>query len=405
MLPTLTIPSVPRPPSSGEPTGPVAAENGSRDGFADALQRAQDEPRPARTHESRPQAPKAADSHARSNPAQAKGAAPADTATPDDAAATESVVPATTDDAAVVDALTRGTDAGQDAAQGSASPAIVVDAAMAQTMIAANRIAPQRAATDSDDELASAIDSHGKRPASRLAASELRTAQPSHGQTTQPADSTSTREATTALPLGAAVERATNEVAAAPVGAPHAPSFERAPLEAAPSMLAAAVLARDSAGAATAAGTESRLPQATLRAAIDEPAFGAAVGSQVAVWVRDGVQEARLQLHPAELGPVSVQIALDGQAAHVDFTAAVAATRESIEQSLPALAAALRESGFTLAGGGVSSDAGQAGHEAQRERASDGIGGDRSRTDAGIDAGPALTVPRRWTRSLLDVYA
>ena len=121
-------------------------------------------------------------------------------------------------------------------------------------------------------------------------------------------------------------------------------------------------------GATAAPGTESKLPQATLHAAIDEPGFGAALGTQVSVWVRDGVQEARLQLHPAELGPVTVQIALEGQAAHVDFTAAVAATRESIEQSLPALAAALRESGFTLAGGGVSSHAGHSG-DARRERA------------------------------------
>jgi flagellar hook-length control protein FliK len=101
---------------------------------------------------------------------------------------------------------------------------------------------------------------------------------------------------------------------------------------------------------------------------------------------------------------VTVQIALDGQAAHVDFTAAVAATRESIEQSLPALAAALRESGFTLAGGGVSSHAGQGNGDPRRDRAGAGHG-NRSRTDVGADAGPSLSAPRRWVRSLLDVYA
>src|SRR5206468_3325189 len=73
--------------------------------------------------------------------------------------------------------------------------------------------------------------------------------------------------------------------------------------------------------------------EATLRAAIDEAGFGSALGGQVSLWVRDGVQEARLHLHPAELGPVNVQIALDGQLAHIDFIAAVPATRESIEQS------------------------------------------------------------------------
>jgi len=117
------------------------------------------------------------------------------------------------------------------------------------------------------------------------------------------------------------------------------------------------------------------------------------------------VQEARLQLHPAELGPVTVHIALEGQAANVDFTAAVAATRESIEQSLPALAAALRESGFTLTGGGVASHGGQGGTgEGRRERAAaDHAQG--SRNDDGVDTPHPANAPRRWTRSLLDVYA
>jgi flagellar hook-length control protein FliK len=65
------------------------------------------------------------------------------------------------------------------------------------------------------------------------------------------------------------------------------------------------------------------------------------------------VQTARLQLNPAEMGPISVQIALDGSAARVDFQADVAATREVIEASLPALAGALQDAGLTLAGGGV----------------------------------------------------
>jgi flagellar hook-length control protein FliK len=182
-----------------------------------------------------------------------------------------------------------------------------------------------------------------------------------------------------------------------------APTFERQPAEPSTTLLAAPPLPRETSGAA-AAGTESKLPQATVHTAIDEPGFGAAIGTQVALWVRDGVQEARLQLHPAELGPVTVQIALEGQSAHVEFTAAVAATRDSIEQSLPALAAALRESGFTLTGGGVSSQAGQSSGEGRRERAGPGSG-DRSHTDAGVDTGHAVAEPRRWTRSLLDIYA
>jgi flagellar hook-length control protein FliK len=146
--------------------------------------------------------------------------------------------------------------------------------------------------------------------------------------------------------------------------------------------------------------------EATLQPAPDDASFAPALGAQVALWVKDGVQEARVHLHPAELGPVSVQIALDGQAAHIDFTAAVAATRDSIEQSLPALAAALRESGFTLAGGGVFGGREGSGDNG-RERTLQGRGSRRTAAIGGAEtagqAGP--TVPRRWARSLVDVYA
>jgi hypothetical protein len=97
----------------------------------------------------------------------------------------------------------------------------------------------------------------------------------------------------------------------------------------------------------------SPMPQVHLPMAPQAPAFASALGAQLRMWVRDGVQQAVLQLNPADLGPVAVQIALDGSRAHVDFVAAQAATRSALEASLPTLAAALRDSGLTLAGGGV----------------------------------------------------
>jgi flagellar hook-length control protein FliK len=182
-----------------------------------------------------------------------------------------------------------------------------------------------------------------------------------------------------------------------------APLFDRTPLESTPA--AAAAFARELQHPLATRG--DAVAEASLRAAPDEAGFAPAFGAQVTLWVKDGVQEARLQLHPAELGPVTVQIALDGQAAHIDFTAAVAATRESIEQSLPALAAALRESGFTLAGGGVFGRSGQGGNDSGRERAPEGRG-HGPRGAAAIGAGAeemAPLQPRRVGRSLIDLYA
>ena len=53
------------------------------------------------------------------------------------------------------------------------------------------------------------------------------------------------------------------------------------------------------------------------------------------------------------MGPVSVQIVMDGTQARIDFGADLAATRHTIEAGLPELASALRDAGFTLVGGGV----------------------------------------------------
>ena len=91
---------------------------------------------------------------------------------------------------------------------------------------------------------------------------------------------------------------------------------------------------------------------------LESPEFAQAFGLEISVLARDGVQQAELHLNPAEMGPVSVQIVLDGEKARIDFGAQAAATRAVIESSLPELAAALRDAGLTLAGGGVSQHAG-----------------------------------------------
>jgi flagellar hook-length control protein FliK len=81
--------------------------------------------------------------------------------------------------------------------------------------------------------------------------------------------------------------------------------------------------------------------------------FGAELGTQITTFIRDGVHHARLELNPGEMGPVTVQIQLDGKAAQVHLAADNADTRRALEQSMPQLATTLREAGLTLSGGGV----------------------------------------------------
>ena len=104
----------------------------------------------------------------------------------------------------------------------------------------------------------------------------------------------------------------------------------------------------------TGIATDTPTPaQASLRSAVGTPAFASELGVQLSIYARDGVQHARLELHPLELGPMTVQIQLDGQGARIDFAAEHAQTRRAIEDALPQLAASLREAGLTLSGGGV----------------------------------------------------
>jgi flagellar hook-length control protein FliK len=90
---------------------------------------------------------------------------------------------------------------------------------------------------------------------------------------------------------------------------------------------------------------------------VQSPEFRELLGSQISLLAKDGVQSAELHLNPAEMGPVSVQITLDGTQARVDFGADSAQTRQYIESSLPELASAMRDAGLTLSGGGVSQHA------------------------------------------------
>jgi len=134
---------------------------------------------------------------------------------------------------------------------------------------------------------------------------------------------------------------------------------------------------------------------------VSSPEFKGALGVQVSVLARDGVQHAQLHLNPAEMGPISVQIALDGSQAQVDFGADSAHTRRIIESGLPELASALRDAGFTLSGGGVS-------QHSRGQGQGDGEGGRRGasqRLSGAAATGPARSVNLRLPLGAVDLYA
>lgn len=152
-------------------------------------------------------------------------------------------------------------------------------------------------------------------------------------------------------------------------------------------------------------GADAAVTTSTVPVPIDSPDFAAAFGLQVSTLARDGVQRAELHLNPADMGPVSIQITLEGTQARVDFGADMAATRHAIETGLPELASALRDAGFTLAGGGVTQHSRSNGGQADDTGASN-PGSRRSAPEAiaKLDAA-AQRVARRTAAGGVDLYA
>ena len=136
---------------------------------------------------------------------------------------------------------------------------------------------------------------------------------------------------------------------------------------------ASAAVAAPASSPATAAAT---VADTFIAQDVRRPEFVPVFSARIATLVQEGVEQARVHLNPVDMGPVSLQLSLDGMQVRVDMTAEVAATRHVLEQALPSLAGALREAGFTLSGGGVAPPAEAANTSGQDPRGSSGSSSD-----------------------------
>ncbi|MEW6167216.1 MAG: flagellar hook-length control protein FliK [Pseudomonadota bacterium] len=119
------------------------------------------------------------------------------------------------------------------------------------------------------------------------------------------------------------------------------------------------------------------------------PQFAGDLAERIVWQLEGGVGEARIELHPAELGSISVHIETQGDQARVQIVAAEAATRALLSQALPQLRELLSGSGLQLARSSIDA-------ERRAER-----GGER-----GAMLAPMPGVRRRVTQVLLvDAYA
>ena len=156
--------------------------------------------------------------------------------------------------------------------------------------------------------------------------------------------------------------------------------------------------------AAGSSAAEGDTPVLQMDTAPEDAEFPREMSSRVSLMLRDGSREARLQLHPAELGRVQVTINTDGDQARVLFVAESAAAREAIEQAMPRLREALAQQGMELA----QADVGQQGPHGDRSGGQD----DPARTAMSSTEGPSTEAATAdqpavtlHATSRLDLYA
>lgn len=141
----------------------------------------------------------------------------------------------------------------------------------------------------------------------------------------------------------------------------------------------------------------------------DDPRFRDALSERVQWLVREGIQSAELTLHPQDMGPIRIEMSIDGAAASIDFAATQADTRAAIEQSLPRLRDLLADQGLQLSGTKISADTSRQDNPGNRARQSGGT----SRTatvgipEATSDGVPVsgMSTPRRNAAGRIDLFA
>ena len=127
---------------------------------------------------------------------------------------------------------------------------------------------------------------------------------------------------------------------------------------------------------------------------------------RVVMMRRAGVDQARLQLHPPELGRVDIRLEMDGSDTRVQFVVQNAGVKDSMEALLPKLKDALQQQGFDLADASFaqadSQDSKDTGADDQEDRrATSGTEGSSAPGDPAAPDGSLELARNR----LLDMYA
>ena len=129
--------------------------------------------------------------------------------------------------------------------------------------------------------------------------------------------------------------------------------------------------------------------------------------SEMATFVRvlknQGGGEAKINLHPAELGRMSISVSTDAADTKVSFVVETAQARQVIEAAMPKLKELLEQSGLSLSDSDVTEHHRKAANEKTDDRARSRQSADRSETQG--EGGELTLSVALDTNRLLDAYA
>lgn len=181
---------------------------------------------------------------------------------------------------------------------------------------------------------------------------------------------------------------------------------------------AAAALANSAATAsgsllatAQSGATASSIPQFSLPGSIHHPAWQNALAERVVMLTHQGIHQAELKLHPAELGSVSVRLEnlQDGAQSQtqLQFAALNADTREALEAALPRLREMFNQQGMNLVRADIQQGFSQTGGDAQTSGQTQ-QNATQSASTADAEAAAAeqrMDNRQRLSDRILDLYA
>ncbi|CCG86990.1 flagellar hook-length control protein FliK [Erwinia piriflorinigrans] len=149
-----------------------------------------------------------------------------------------------------------------------------------------------------------------------------------------------------------------------------------------------------------------------LNAQLGSPEWQQALGQQILMFSRNGLQTAELRLHPQDLGSIQISLKLDNDQAQLSLVSHHSQVRDALEAAIPQLRASMAESGINLGQSNVSSDAFQQGksfsgqQEQQRNNNETPFSlGNEGDGDATPIAVPASLQARATGTNAVDIFA